>query len=216
MAGVSWTLEYCCNRLEITFLCVFAAFLLFNFIFWNTFLLKPMKLIAVFVHEMGHAIACLLTGGQVRGIEVYSNEGGVTRYAGGCRIFVIPAGYLGGALFGAFFVVMCGDRIASTVCASLFVLCLLVSLKYSPNGTLVGLSIGFVLLNLTVIFLEWYIFPGGFSFSPILQFVILYYGVTIGAFSLYDIYDDLITRTVEGSDAKACHEVIPCCLPRCK
>lgn len=30
-----------------------------------------------------------------------------------------------------------------------------------------------------------------------------------------DIYDDLITRTVDGSDAKACHELIPCCLPRC-
>jgi hypothetical protein len=27
--------------------------------------------------------------------------------------------------------------------------------------------------------------------------------------------DDLITRTVEGSDAHACHQLIPCCLPRC-
>jgi len=26
---------------------------------------------------------------------------------------------------------------------------------------------------------------------------------------------DLITRTAEGSDAVACHELIPCCLPRC-
>ena len=40
-------------------------------------------------------------------------------------------------------------------------------------------------------------------------------GVFIGMFSVYDIWDDLITRTVEGSDAHACHKLIPCCLPRC-
>jgi hypothetical protein len=34
-------------------------------------------------------------------------------------------------------------------------------------------------------------------------------------YSVYDIYDDLITRTVDGSDAHACHKLIPCCLPRC-
>ena len=30
-----------------------------------------------------------------------------------------------------------------------------------------------------------------------------------------DIYDDLITRRAEGSDAMACHQLIPCCFPRC-
>jgi len=30
-----------------------------------------------------------------------------------------------------------------------------------------------------------------------------------------DIYDDLIVRTAEGSDAVACHALIPCCFPRC-
>mmetsp|Transcript_22342 Transcript_22342/g.25888 ORF Transcript_22342/g.25888 Transcript_22342/m.25888 type:complete len:210 (+) Transcript_22342:143-772(+) len=205
-----WALETCCDTLEITFLCVFAAYLVINFFLWNTFILKPMKLIAVFVHELGHATMCWLTGGQVKGIEVYTNEGGVTKYTGGIRLCVIPAGYLGGALFGGFFVAMCGDRIASTVCASVFVFSLIVSLFYSPNGVLVGLSIGFALVTAVFIFIEWFVW------GPILQFVVLYYGVTIGTFSVYDIYDDLITRTVDGSDAKACHDLIPCCLPRCE
>ena len=30
-----------------------------------------------------------------------------------------------------------------------------------------------------------------------------------------DIYDDLVTRTAEGSDAVACNQMWPCCLPRC-
>ena len=53
------------------------------------------------------------------------------------------------------------------------------------------------------------------AFTPFLAYLTLFYGVFIGSFSIYDIYDDLITRTVEGSDAHACHKLIPCCLPRC-
>lgn len=168
MAAPSWTLENCCGTLEITFLCLFAGYMVINFFLWNTFVVKPMKLIAVFVHEMSHATACWMTGGSVKGIEVHRNEGGVTKYVGGVRYIVIPAGYLGGAFWGGFFVTLSGDRIASTVAASLFVFALLVSLKYSPNGTMIALCIGFIIVTLAIIFIEWFVF------SPIIQFVTLY------------------------------------------
>ena len=90
--NVSWTLARCCDATEVVFLSAFAGFFVINLILWNTILLKPMKLIAVFVHEMSHAIACWITGGEVKEIEVYTNEGGVTKYVGGCRILIIPAG----------------------------------------------------------------------------------------------------------------------------
>jgi hypothetical protein len=51
--------------------------------------------------------------------------------------------------------------------------------------------------------------------APILTYFALFYGVFIGWFSVRDIYDDLIVRTAEGSDAVACHKLYPCCLPRC-
>jgi len=35
------------------------------------------------------------------------------------------------------------------------------------------------------------------------------------ALQVIDIYDDLITRTAEGSDAVACSQLVPCCFPRC-
>jgi hypothetical protein len=48
-----------------------------------------------FIHaEFSHALACKMTGGKVTGIEVKSNEGGVTKYVGGWRICIIPAGAL--------------------------------------------------------------------------------------------------------------------------
>ena len=55
-----------------------------------------MRLLTTFAHEFGHATACWLTGGSVKKLEVYDNEGGVTAYTGGCRLLVIPAGYVGG------------------------------------------------------------------------------------------------------------------------
>eukprot|EP00591_Stephanopyxis_turris_P010793 CAMPEP_0195507416 /NCGR_PEP_ID=MMETSP0794_2-20130614/874_1 /TAXON_ID=515487 /ORGANISM="Stephanopyxis turris, Strain CCMP 815" /LENGTH=194 /DNA_ID=CAMNT_0040634093 /DNA_START=351 /DNA_END=932 /DNA_ORIENTATION=- len=171
--------------------------------------MKPMKLIAVFVHEMSHATACWMTCGSVKAIEVYNNEGGVTKFVGGNRCIIIPAGYLGGAFWGGVFVALSGDRITSTVIAGVLVASLLISLCFSPNKVMVLLSLFFASITGIFIFLDWYVF------DPLLQFVTLYYGVFIGTFSVYDVYDDLITRTVEGSDAHACHQLIPCCLPRC-
>ena len=74
---------------------------------------------------------------------------------------------------------------------------------------MVGLSLCFSALLLGFIFIEWFVF------DPILEYVILFFGVFIGMYSVRDIYDDLITRTAEGSDAVACHQLYPCCLPRC-
>lgn len=207
--GADWQLQGCCESEEIWFLSLFGGYLVINFLLWRTAILKPMKLIAVFVHEMSHATACWWTGGKVNAIEVYNNEGGVTKYEGGNRCIIIPAGYLGCAFWGMVFVVLSANRVASTVSASIFVLALLVSLKHSPNKIMILLSLGFAIITLAFIFIEWFVF------SPILEYVTLYYGVFIGSFSIYDIYDDLITRTVEGSDAHACHQLIPCCLPRC-
>jgi Peptidase M50B-like len=85
-----WQLSTCCEAQEIWFLGLAGAYFVINFLLWNTFLLKPMKLIAVFFHEYSHAAACWLTGGKVNAIEVYNNEGGVTKYQGGRRCIIIP------------------------------------------------------------------------------------------------------------------------------
>ena len=71
-----------------------------------------------------------MTGGSVKKIEVYNNEGGVTGYTGGVRCLVIPAGYVGCAFWGGLFVALSGDRIGATVVAGLITTALLVSLWY--------------------------------------------------------------------------------------
>lgn len=67
---------------------------------WDTPLVYPVKIFVVCLHELGHAVAALLTGGQVVGIQVFSNQGGLAITRGGWRLAVLSAGYLGSVLAG--------------------------------------------------------------------------------------------------------------------
>ena len=64
----------CCNDEQTVFLLLYVAFVALAILTWNTLLSKPIRLIAVFIHEWCHAVACWLTCGDVRGIQVWENE----------------------------------------------------------------------------------------------------------------------------------------------
>jgi hypothetical protein len=50
----NWTLENCCgDKEEIVFLCLYAAYSVGTMVLMETSLVKPLKLIAIFIHEMG-------------------------------------------------------------------------------------------------------------------------------------------------------------------
>ena len=74
------------------------------FLPYAEFLTYPFRIFVTFIHEGGHALAALLTGGSVHSLtvsvdgsgEVYSATGGVVS-----RLFVSSAGYLGAMTFGA-------------------------------------------------------------------------------------------------------------------
>lgn len=61
----------------------------------------PFRLLMTIVHELGHGLAAVLTGGEFIRFVVYPNGAGLAFTQGGWRFVVIPAGYLGVALFGA-------------------------------------------------------------------------------------------------------------------
>ncbi len=64
-------------------------------------LLWPVRLFVTFVHEAGHSLAALITGGQVLEFTVSPDGSGYARTAGGYTALILPAGYLGAALFGS-------------------------------------------------------------------------------------------------------------------
>jgi len=207
--NINWDLSGCCNGETIVFLCCYAGYSLFTMFFMNSAIVKPMKLIAIFMHEMGHASAAWLTGGKVDKIEVWQNEGGVTNFRNGWKPAIIPAGYVGVSFWGGVFVALSGSKTGATVASGIFIFALLICLRYSPNKLLVWLCLGFIVVTLAAVMIEW------FALDPFLQFITLFYGVFVGWYGIMDIWDDTISRTVEGSDAHACFVMWPCCLPKC-
>jgi hypothetical protein len=62
--------------------------------------LYPFALFVTLIHESGHAIAAVATGGSVGSLRIRSDLSGVTTIGGGVDAIIAPAGYLGATLAG--------------------------------------------------------------------------------------------------------------------
>ncbi|MBN1564741.1 MAG: M50 family metallopeptidase [Anaerolineae bacterium] len=82
----------------------FAAFLV-ALVLWQMqgvyFLTQPFRLFVTMIHELGHGLAAVLTGGEFIRFEVTKRGAGLAYTSGGWRFAIIQAGYLGTAIFGA-------------------------------------------------------------------------------------------------------------------
>lgn len=123
------------------------------FIVWNIpqldFLLYPLRLFVTFVHETGHGMAALLTGGDIGRLVVFSSGSGVATTAGGTRALILPAGYLGAALFGATLFYIANTVLFSrTISLVLALMVAVVSILYTDflsTAWLVGMGFALVL-----------------------------------------------------------------------
>ncbi|XP_021810857.1 uncharacterized protein LOC110754135 [Prunus avium] len=201
----NWQLRRCCNRDQVTFLISVAVCIVVILVLWRTVLMTPFKLITVFLHEVSHALACMLTCGKVEGIKVHADEGGVTQTRGGIYWLILPAGYLGSSFWGMVLILASTKHLATQIAAGCFIVALFVVLFLAKNWTLRGLCIGFIILFAGIWYLQ--------ETTPvrILREIILFTGVMNSLFSVYDIYDDLISRRVNSSDAERFAEECPCC-----
>ncbi|KAK1321458.1 hypothetical protein QJS10_CPA03g00539 [Acorus calamus] len=201
---VNWELKDCCKHDQVVFLTSIGVYTVAILALWRTVLLTPFKLITVFLHEASHAIACKLTCGQVEGIQVNADEGGVTQTRGGIYWLILPAGYLGSSFWGMVFILASTNLLTARIAAGCFIVALLIVLFVAKNWLLRGLCIGFIVFLAIIWVLQVY------TKARILRFVILFIGVMNSLFSVYDIYDDTISRRVHSSDAEKFAELCPC------
>lgn len=61
----------------------------------------PLRLFVTMIHELGHGLAAILTGGEFLRFEVAEHGAGLAYTRGGSLFAILQAGYLGTALFGA-------------------------------------------------------------------------------------------------------------------
>ncbi len=69
-------------------------------------LFYPFRLFGVFVHEISHGLAAMITGGEFHRFAVHPNLSGVALAEGGIRWIIVSAGYVGSAIFGGLLVIL--------------------------------------------------------------------------------------------------------------
>jgi hypothetical protein len=67
---------------------------------WLGWVAWPFRLFGTFVHELSHGLAAIATGGDFQRFSVHADLSGLAWSAGGIRVIVSSAGYIGSAIFG--------------------------------------------------------------------------------------------------------------------
>lgn len=128
------------------------------FILWNVPRLSavsyPFRLFVTFVHEAGHGLAAIISGGRLDGFVISPDGTGYARTSGGSLALILPAGYLGAALFGAILFYFSNTirqtrLIAVTLGVCLVIIALLFTGIISTAGIVGGVS------GLLLIYLGW-------------------------------------------------------------
>lgn len=163
---------------------------------WHSPFLFPLKILVVLMHESGHALGALLTGGRLLTISVGMDEGGQALTAGGSAFVTLNCGYLGSLAWGMLLLTLTrgtrgGQGVSALLSVGLFVLTL--------GWIRPAFSFGFVYSMLAAV---------GFGvlarFSPgVNRIVLRSLGLFSVLYALADIVDDVLSRPGAPSDAAA-------------
>jgi hypothetical protein len=114
-----------------------AAFALV-FVLWqipNSGVLYPFRLLVTFVHETGHGLTALITGGGFDRFVVMETGSGIATTRGGSHILILQMGYLGAALFGSVLLYLANSiqrvKLLAMGMGAFFIIC---AVLYTGNG----------------------------------------------------------------------------------
>lgn len=160
---------------------------------WSTPVLIPLKILVVFLHELSHLIAVLLTGGSAESLSLTPHQGGAVLSRGGNRFLTLSSGYLGSLAFGLVFLwAAVSSRADRYVTAALGATLLAVAALYVRDGFALAFCLGTgVALLAAARFL-----PHGPN-DLILRLI----GLTSIAYVPLDIFSDTLARPGAQSDA---------------
>ncbi len=89
------------TKARFRFVAGFTAFFATLWFLWDTWLVTPLKLFVVMLHEVSHGLAAVATGGSIDRIVLTPDLGGACFCGGGDAFLTLSAGYLGSLLWGA-------------------------------------------------------------------------------------------------------------------
>lgn len=160
---------------------------------WHTPVVLPLKIIVVFLHELSHAFAAIMTGGTVLDLSLSARQGGHAVTQGGSPFIIFSAGYVGSLVLGVLLLVLAlrtqADRLIVGICGAVT---LAVTLFYIRD-----------LFPLAFCILTGLCLLGAARFLPhqANDMILRVIGLTSLIYVPYDIFDDTIARSNLRSDA---------------
>jgi len=164
------------------------------FILWPTPLIIPLKILTVFLHELSHALATLLTGGSVESLTIDPNQGGEVWSRGGNRFLILSAGYCGSLLIGVgLFIAAVRTRWDKFILGLLGAVILLATALYVRSMFAFGFGVFTSVLMIAA---------ARFFSHQISDLALRVIGLTSMIYVPYDIFSDTILRSQLQSDAR--------------
>ena len=163
------------------------------FALWSTPIITPLKILIVFMHEVSHGLAAVLTGGKIESLSISPQQGGLAVTRGGNEFLISSAGYTGSLLIGVMlFLVALKSNLDRTLMALLGGAALLITAFYIRDlFALVFCAATGVIMLLIARFL-----PANAN-DMMLRII----GLISMIYVPYDIFSDTIARPDAHSDA---------------
>lgn len=153
---------------------------------WNTYILKPLKIFAVFLHELGHTLMAFVFGYGITEFKVNLNESGHTlvQSKGWFSSFMIAnGGYLGTVLFALLILYLKRTRAKKYLLGSVAILFLIITIKFSSFSFALLYAILFAVVIILLYMLQR---------ENVNDWVIDIIGISSVAYAVYDTLVDVI------------------------
>ena len=164
----------------------YMAILITVVVLWNTIIIKPLKLFAVFLHELGHSLMAAVFGYGIQGLRINLDESGyaMTLPKSTFSAFLIAnGGYLGSILFALLILYLKKTSFKKFILGAAAILLLGVSIAYGKSVfTIIYSAVfaGFVL----VLYMA--------HNDKLNDWVIDIIGISSAAYAIYDTFVDTI------------------------
>lgn len=153
---------------------------------WNTAIVKPLRLFAVFLHELGHSLMALVFGYGIQGLQINLDESGyaLVLSKGGFSAFMIAnGGYLGSLFFALLIIYLKRTRVKKFILGAAALILLGVSVKFS--------GISFTLLY-SAIFAAAVVVVYMVQNDVLNDWVVDILGISSVAYAFYDVFVDTL------------------------
>jgi len=169
------------NKFTRYFLILLAVILL-----WNTYLVKPLKIFTVFLHELGHVLMAFLFGYGIQSFNVNINESGhvVAASKGWFSSFMIAnGGYLGSVFFAVLILYLGRTKFKNFIPGILAIVFSAICLKFSGFSFALFYAVCFGIVVIIIYMI---------NKPEVIDWFIDIVGISSVAYAIYDTFVDTI------------------------